>query len=282
MHFKIRNRRGFWVTILVILGTGLVIGTMLLRNNVAVPLNQLAIKAAPTPTSQTIGTVNRGDRVQIITKKRQWAQVVYQQQKIGWVPNWLLNKHSQVKTASKLAETTIVLDPGHGGHDSGALANSNQPEKKYTLKLAQQVASNLQKSGTNVIMTRTKDHTVGLKQRPRLAAAQQANLFVSFHFDSAATPNSGTGFTTYYYHPGASKQLAQSINNQLGHLGLENKGVKTGDYLVIRDNSVPAVLLEMGYMNNDLDFKRIKNPNYRKQAAAEITAGIKEYVNDHY
>ncbi|USS87380.1 N-acetylmuramoyl-L-alanine amidase [Fructilactobacillus hinvesii] len=279
MHFKIRNRRGLLFTILIILGTGVIIGTMLLRNNVVVPINQLQIKAEPHLTSQTVGTVQRGDRVQIITKDDQWAQVVAQHQKIGWVPNWLLKNHPQLKTATKLAEATIILDPGHGGNDSGALANSNQPEKKYTLQFAQQVATNLRARGANVILTRAQDQTVGLKRRPQIAQKHHADLFVSFHFDSSPIPNSASGFTTYYYHQGTAKQFAQAVNQRFTQLGMENKGVKFGDYLVIRDSKIPAILLEMGYINNDLDFQKIKNPTFRKAVASDVTAGIANYVN---
>ncbi|USS85403.1 N-acetylmuramoyl-L-alanine amidase [Fructilactobacillus myrtifloralis] len=282
MPFTIRNRRGLAFTLVVTCCTCLIIGIMLLRNNVAVHTNNLQIKAGPNLATTTIGTVNRGDRVQIITKKHQWAQVVYQHQKIGWVPNWLLTGHPHLKTAGPLAEATIVLDPGHGGSDSGALSNSNQPEKRYTLALAQQVAARLRAAGTNVIMVRDHDQTVALKRRPGFATKSQANLFVSFHFDSSTVSGSASGFTTYYYHPGHSKQLAQAVNQQLTGLGLENKGVQFGDYLVIRDTTVPAVLLEMGYINNQTDFQKIKSKAYQQKVATEVTAGLNHYLKTNY
>ena len=105
-------------------------------------------------------------------------------------------------------------------------------------------------------------------------------MFISFHFDSSPEPNSATGYTSYYYHKNnGSYELASNINAELS-LPLINKGVEYGDFLVIRDNSVPAVLLENGYMNSKDDFKSIKSKDYQDKIAKAIPVGIQNYLSN--
>ncbi|KRN78945.1 N-acetylmuramoyl-L-alanine amidase [Fructilactobacillus lindneri] len=275
------NKRGLTFTIITTLLTILILGILLLRNNVKVPCDNLQIKNGPNLSYKTIGIANHGEHVQILSHKDNWVRVVYNQNKIGWIPEWLLNNHN-LKRANNLSEATIVLDPGHGGSDSGALSNNNKQEKAYTLKVAQKTANRLRNSGANVVMVRNSDKTVSLFKRPSFSTDNHANLFVSFHFDSSNDKNTASGFTSYYYHNGKSQKLATEINHNLNNLPLDNRGIMKGDFLVIRDVSVPSVLLEMGYINDDDDFKLIKNPNYQQRVSSDVTKGINQYINKNY
>ena len=91
----------------------------------------------------------------------------------------------------------------------------------------------------------------------------------------------GSGYTTYYYHKKTSLRLAQDINSKLKYLKLENRGVEFGDFLVIRENTVPAVLLEMGYINSDRDFERITSTSYQDSVADDIKQGLDTYFNQN-
>src|SRR5699024_5125636 len=105
----------------------------------------------------------------------------------------------------------------------------------------------------------------------------KADAFISFHFDSSPHPNEGSGMTTYYYHQGASKTLATLVNHELTPLPLANLGTDFGDFLVIRDNTQPAILCEMGYINTKRDFKQIKSARYQDQAATQIVKGVNRF-----
>ena len=83
--------------------------------------------------------------------------------------------------------------------------------------------------------------------------------------------------TTYYYHQGASKTLATLVNHELTPLPLANLGTDFGDFLVIRDNTQPAILCEMGYINTKHDFKQIKSARYQDQAATQIVKGVNRF-----
>ncbi|ETO40885.1 N-acetylmuramoyl-L-alanine amidase [Fructilactobacillus florum 8D] len=280
MKKNANNHRGLLFTILVSSSTILLLGFLLIRNNLTVPSNNLLVKSGPNLTNRTVGRLQRGERVQILSRDHDWVKVVYHHQHVGWVPNWLLTNH-HLKKATPLSEATIVLDPGHGGNDSGALAANGQQEKKYTLKVAQKTKKILETQGSNVILTRQHDQSVSLKKRPKIATKNHANIFISFHFDSSETENSGSGFTSYYYHRGNSHQLAERINHKLNVLPLENKGVQFGDFLVIRDVTVPSVLLEMGYINSNQDFQQINSVAYQNQVATAVAAGIKTYTQKY-
>lgn len=175
-----------------------------------------------------------------------------------------------------LSEATIVIDPGHGGTDPGALG-SFVYEKEVTLSTAEQVAKKLEQAGANVILTRTDDESVSLEERVWMSNSYQADLFISLHYDSTPEGVFGTGFTTYYYN-GNDSYLAELMNDKLGqNLPLQNNGVAFGDYLVLRENSQPSLLLELGYMNNDDDAYTFDNNYYRDLVADSIFAALTEY-----
>lgn len=281
MNLEIKNKRGFTFTLIVTLATCLILLILLLRNNVMIHCNNLQVKSGPNISYQTTGKINAGTRVQILNRKDNWDRVVYDHSKIGWIPDWLVNNKT-LKNATNLSETTIVLDPGHGGNDSGALSTKNKMEKTYTLQVAQRTAKKLKEQGANVIMTRDTDKTVSLFSRPNFSTNNNANLFVSFHFDSSPEDNTASGITSYYYHNGLSLKLATDINQQMSNIPIDNRGIQFGDFLVIRDVKVPSVLLEMGYINDNDDFKHIESPQYQATIAQDVTEGIEKYINSTY
>jgi len=116
-----------------------------------------------------------------------------------------------------------------------------------------------------------------LADRPALANTNQASAFISFHFDSAPADNLGSGTTTYYYHRQTSYALAKAINQGMSDLPLTNRGVKFGNFEVIRDNSRPSLLIEMGYINTKKDFSYIRRAAYQDQVAKRVVAGLSTY-----
>jgi N-acetylmuramoyl-L-alanine amidase len=197
---------------------------------------------------------------------------------------------------------TICLDPGHGGKDSGNHTFWHS-EKSYTLALALELRDQLQKAGFNVVLTRSKDTYVELPDRPALANRRGADLFVSLHFN--ATPNSKDeveGPQTYCITPiGASSTDAQGEGANYGpttanrieqrslllayqmqkslvqSLRVPDRGVRRARYAVLRDATMPAILIEGGYMTHPVERKKIYDSAYRRQMAQAMVRGILAY-----
>lgn len=277
---RIWENKSWIVATLAIIITFFVLIVSLESNSVTVKVNQLNIRSGPDVTYSVRAKVKQGQRLQVISRKSNWIKVIYKHKTIGWVAAWLV-QNSTVQNVTRLSEATIVLDPGHGGSDTGALSMTGQPEKRYTLEVAKRVERKLQARGARVVMTRRSDKTVPLAARPELANSASANLFISFHFDSSDEDNVASGYTCYFYHNGDSKQLANSVNQQMKNLPLTSRGVDFGNFLVIRDNSVPAILIEGGYINTNKDFKQIQNPAYQKKFANDVVDGIANYFKNN-
>lgn len=209
-----------------------------------------------------------------------WYQVKDQEGHTGYVASWIVlpsNNENTIKSdVSSLAEATIVLDAGHGGNDVGALSIKNKYEKKYTLQTVKKIASQLKKAGANVILTRSDDEYVTLTKRHQISNENNADAFISIHFDSSPKDNEASGTTTYYYSEKDSK-LAKKINTQLVKLPLENRGVDYGNFQVLRNNQRPSVLLELGYINSQKDFKQISDADYQTAIANAVFVALNQY-----
>jgi N-acetylmuramoyl-L-alanine amidase len=197
---------------------------------------------------------------------------------------------------------TICLDPGHGGRDTGNIFQGHD-EKTYTLLLAFDVRKELEKSGFKVVLTRTKDKYVDLAERPAIAKQHHADLFVSLHFNATqADRDHVEGPESYCITPaGAHSTNSRGEGNQLGPtpgnhnennslwlayevekslvqtLHLNDRGVRRARFEVLRDATMPAILVESGYMTNPVEGKKIYTPAYRHELARAIAKGILAY-----
>lgn len=149
---------------------------------------------------------------------------------------------------------TIVLDAGHGCSDSGAVYQ-NRIEKDDTLALTLAVGNILEQNGVNVIYTRTNDIYESPAQKADEANAANADYFISIHRNSTPVPNSYSGVESLVYDSyGRAYEMAANINEQLNAIGMNNLGINERKNLVVlRRTSMPAVLLEIGYVNTDTD-----------------------------
>jgi N-acetylmuramoyl-L-alanine amidase len=198
--------------------------------------------------------------------------------------------------------TTICLDPGHGGKDTGNRVGWHY-EKNYTLPLAFELRDQLKKLGFNVILTRSTDTFVDLPARPAIANRAGADLFISLHFNATTnSPNAVQGPETYCITPvgalssnsqGEGADHAATVANRLEdkslllayqiqkslvqNLDAEDRDLRRARFAVLRDAQMPAILIEGGYMTNPSEGKKIYDANYRKQMAAAIVKGILNY-----
>ncbi|MCF6159930.1 N-acetylmuramoyl-L-alanine amidase [Furfurilactobacillus milii] len=278
-----------WFQLLLTIAVTVTLGVLLVllthEETVTVSINQLNVRSGPNVNYKTVHKAKLNSRLVKIGEKNLWHHVRYDDRHTGWVASWLVNRRTNLKEATNLSEATIVIDPGHGGNDSGALhtldaTSSKYMEKTYTLKVAQEVAADLRRHGAHVIMTRNSDKYVGLAPRPAIANEVKADAFISIHFDSSPEENQSSGLTTYYYHKNISMKLAKALNSQMNHYPMSNKGIEFGNFEVIRDNQRPAVLLEMGYINDQDDFKTISGVTYPYRVAHSITKGLTDYFSD--
>ncbi|MCX2455601.1 N-acetylmuramoyl-L-alanine amidase [Lacticaseibacillus nasuensis] len=237
------------------------------------------IRQAAGLNARVLTRVPKNTKLAVIKQSGEWYQVKTSTGKTGYVAGWVVSVPGATsgKVATSLGEATIVLDPGHGGSDAGALSTSGKYEKTYTLLMAKAVGAALSAQGANVVYTRDTDSFVDLEPRAATSRKLKADVFISFHFDSSPKANSATGFTSYYYSSGKSKTLASYLDRGFTNLNLTNRGIAFGNYQVLRDNSQPSVLLEMGYINTDKDFKEISSATYRQQVATDVTQSLTSY-----
>lgn len=149
----------------------------------------------------------------------------------------------------------ILLDYGHGGKDPGATYKGRH-EADDVLSLGQAVAKRLRAAGVLIDETRTSNITVSLGQRVKLEQQKKYDFFISFH-RNAFKPEVGTGAEVYIYNLtnplSKSKTLAEKIQNALVHVGYHNRGVKEADFYVLKHTKAPALLLEIGFIDNSTD-----------------------------
>lgn len=194
---------------------------------------------------------------------------------------------------------TIILDPGHGGHDQGAGGGVSR-EKDYTLDTAKRARLRLMQAGFKVYLTRTTDVFIPLEERVRFANNYPNALFVSIHFNSSGN---GTGIETYTLAPrgvpsmmadgprvsdlqeckGNSRDAENIALATATHASLIvrsrmfDRGIKRARFVVIRDITIPGVLIEGGFLTNAYDLRMINTPEYREQLAASIVEASLNY-----
>ena len=176
----------------------------------------------------------------------------------------------------------VVIDPGHGGPDPGAVGINGLRETDVVLDVSLQVAQLLQARGVTVSMTRTSEVDVDLPPRVNLANSIGANLFVSIHANALSMDRPDVnGVETFFFEGGSSRDLAVIIQDQLMAVspGTPDRGARPGRFYVIRRTTMPSVLTEMGFVTGQIDAPRLADPNFRRRLAQAVARGILAYLN---
>ena len=185
---------------------------------------------------------------------------------------------------------TIVIDAGHGGMDCGAIGASGVYEKDVTLAIAKHLQKQLMMEGANVMMTRTTDREVSrqkdvsdsaeLAARVTVAERSQADVFVSIHLNSFSSPDVG-GVETYYYQGSfAGERLAHAVQKSLmTQFALQDRGVKTANFYVLKHSSMPTILTELAFISNPREEKLLTSPDAQGVFAMAILTGLKQYFS---
>ena len=192
----------------------------------------------------------------------------------------------------------IVIDPGHGGKDAGAI-RSGFREKDLTLRIAMRVRDRLVRAGYRVTLTRHTDIALTLAQRAALAKALKADLFLAIHINAAENP-AISGIETFAMTPAGAPSSTNAkpdntrypgnrcdVNNlalasmnhryMLGRTGGADRGVKRARFQVLREISMPGVLIECGFISNPSEARRMASAEYQEKLARGIADGVHAY-----
>jgi N-acetylmuramoyl-L-alanine amidase len=246
------------------------------------------LNAAKHPFLRAISVLPRGSAAAqlVLDLTRNVTYAVRMSPTGGFILDLMMPKSAGGKLAGKL----VVIDPGHGGSDSGAKGLDGSYEKNVTLAISTKLASTLRDMGANVIMTRGNDAFIPVNDRPKIANRAGADFFLSIHADSGDRNRSVNGSTIYYHmQVGSCKALAQSIVDQLADMGgIRTKGTHSdgmqwggrfvNGYGVLRGAQMVSVLCETGYMSNPGDVNKLNDPVMQKKIADSIAYGLKNYV----
>lgn len=186
-----------------------------------------------------------------------------------------------------LAGKVIVVDAGHGGKDSGATEHGVM-EKNQTLPMAKTISKALGEAGASVILSRSDDTFVSLSERPAIANRSHADLFISCHFNSNSVDDSRSGIIVFH-HKGTpmGMLLAECISHeiakekQLPDMGVWSDGrIYQSGFAVLRGSTMPAVLMELGFLNHSQDRSKIQSQEYRDAIARAVVRGVKEFFGE--
>jgi N-acetylmuramoyl-L-alanine amidase len=171
--------------------------------------------------------------------------------------------------------STVVVDAGHGGKDSGAYRRYGPPEKLVTLDVAKRLERKLRESQLKTVMTRSNDVFIPLDDRVQIENKQKNAVFVSVHFNDSRRRGIH-GFETYY-HDATARELAERIQTKLMSIPHSaNRGVHTANFRVLRKATYPAVLVECGFLSNRREGGQARDTEYRELLADKIAEAIIE------
>lgn len=172
----------------------------------------------------------------------------------------------------------VVIDPGHGGRDPGAIGIGGLQEKGINLTVSRRVQQQLEAAGLTVLMTRESDQWVDLGPRSDYANQVNADIFVSIHANAISMDRPEVnGLETYYYNSG--QRLAQTIHSRvLAATDLGDRGVRQARFYVLRHTDMPAVLVETGFVTGSVDAARFRDPSAVNGIADAIAQGVLDYL----
>jgi N-acetylmuramoyl-L-alanine amidase len=185
---------------------------------------------------------------------------------------------SQARPPVHNGKLLVVIDPGHGGKDSGAPGLGGLLEKDVVLPIGRRVAAILEQNGVQAVLTRDADFFVELQGRVDIAERVNATLFVSIHANSVDNRPTVNGLEVYYYDSGYA--LAEVVRNTIlqNISSIKDRGTRKARFYVLRKSSMPSILVETGYMTGYEDNPRLGSPEYQNRMAEAIASGILKYL----
>lgn len=246
------------------------------------PGDVLNVRSQASLNSSVVGKLDHGTAVAYYATVNGFHKIKYNG-KDAYVSSGFVS----TSKPSESSGAVIVLDPGHGGKDPGAL-NGSLYEKTIVLDVSQRVEAYLRsKYGYTVRLTRSTDVYLTLDQRVAAAKSLRGDLFVSMHVNAAGS-SAAKGLETFYStrsaHSARSSVLASNIqSNLVGKMsGMSNRGVKTANYYVITYNTMPSALVELGFISSPTDLTYLRSDASRQRMAEGVAEGIAKYVQTYH
>jgi N-acetylmuramoyl-L-alanine amidase len=216
-----------------------------------------------------------GDRLDNIFSRQVAAENVYFRRKAKALKPVELAPTAATPRA-RLRGKTIILDPGHGGDDPGALSGRGKPEKDLTLDTALKAAELLRAKGAKVLLTRNEDRRSNLYDVVDFANRSGADIIVSIHYNATDLASIG-GTETYYYNP-LSRRFAAVMHEAIVRgVDRKDRGLHRVRFYIVKNARIPSVLLEPAYLSNNDENELINSAAFREKVAAAIVQGVINY-----
>ncbi|MFP3728385.1 N-acetylmuramoyl-L-alanine amidase [Priestia filamentosa] len=253
-----------------------------------VTASKLNVRSSASLSASVVSSLAKSTTVNVTKQSAGWSYIEAGTKK-GWVSSQYLSEAAaQTKPTSSIKNRTVILDAGHGGKDSGAIGTDGTQEKSITLAIALKTKAELQRNGYNVVMTRETDRKClndssqqsELKCRVNVATKNRGDIFVSIHANQGVN---ASGSETYYnksrspYATQSNKLATYIHNNYQPAFGSKDRGVRDAEFYVIKYNTMPSVLLEIGFLSNSHDLANMKSPTMQQRVASSIAKGVNQY-----
>jgi N-acetylmuramoyl-L-alanine amidase len=260
-----------------------------------VTATSLRIRGGAGTGHEVVGSLQEGNRVTVLLRQGGWSRIRTAGGDTGWVSDQYLagggvknagtssaNAQSgSIRRSGSIRGKLIIVDPGHGGSDPGMLGTTyGTMEKDLTLQTSLYVRDYLRAKGARVELTRTReDQKPTLSRRVQIGQQLGADAFVSIHYNSS--PKKVTGTLTFFYSETDDLRLARAIEARLGAgTGLKSNGLSYGNYHILRENPLPAALIELGFLSNPSDESVVRKASYQRKAAQAVAEGLADYFGD--
>ncbi|MEM7062872.1 MAG: N-acetylmuramoyl-L-alanine amidase [Cyanobacteria bacterium P01_B01_bin.77] len=200
----------------------------------------------------------------------------------------LPSRASEPATSDQLPRVTqerivVAIDPGHGGRDPGAVGIGGLQEKQVIFPISQQVAAILRQQGVEVVMTRNRDIELDLEPRVQIAERADADLFVSIHANAISLSRPDVNGLETYYYSSAGARFARTVHDiVLRTMGMSDRRVRQARFYVIRRTSMPAILIEVGFVTGAEDIHNLRDPEWRSEMANAIARGIITHIQREF
>ncbi|SEP68840.1 N-acetylmuramoyl-L-alanine amidase [Virgibacillus subterraneus] len=264
------------------------------QKEITVIADEVRLRTGPGTQHKILGYASSGDTYTMVKTSNKWNKIMLNDGSIAWIASWLTNangsnhpaetsenhNHAKKQSSGSLAGYNIVLDPGHGGKDPGAIGIGGTFEKGIIMDTADNVAKQLRDAGATVILTREDDYFIPLEERVRISNAYNTHAFISLHYN--AYPSLAiNGVSTYFHSGGDDRVLAGEVQSAIAQkVPLKNRGVMQKGYHVLRENNDLSVLIELGFITNPYDLDTVRTAEYHNNVAAGVVEGLKNYFNE--
>lgn len=241
----------------------------------------LNVRVGPSTSYTILGSLSYKTVVTIVETSSGWHKIEYKGS-YGYVSASYVSTNGALPSEPEAPSTPtnikkIVIDPGHGGSDPGAVGPNGLREKDSVLDISLKLRDILQKNGYVVEMTRTTDVYLSLPQRVAISNSSGANFFLSVHNNSFSATSHGTE-TYSYQSTGFASNVARKIQSDLvGAIGLTNRGFKTESFYVLKYNNVPSALVEVAFISNPYEESLLANESFRLKSAQSIAESIMSF-----